>query len=437
MKNRERRRAKQAKRRTEQSHRASGAEDAHRTGGPGGPGGNRQIIDAIILRAAHAACTDQADTGALVDLLANRSEEVGGPLLVAERLDNQLVRFVSSALRNGWEPLDVSRVAKRKGGSDVLAFTNGVLPEAARHAGHPAVRMRWDEQLAMFRTDGRSLDPRAGTWPADVAVAIDAIGLLAHLPVLVDLGTVAGHRSAPMDHADAGILDKVRGLLAKAESTEFPEEADAFMAKAQELITRHNLERALADAGMGDGAGHPDLEARRFWLDDPYLPAKALLLAVVADANRCRAISDEDLGFVTLVGHPGDVDGSEVLFTSLLVQATRRMAVAGTVQGAPGSRTRRPSYRRSFLVAYANRIGIRLAETRDAATAAAAAESGGALLPVLARRQDEVEDAVKQLFPKLVQRQMSITDHAGWAAGTAAADLADIGVRLVLPAGAP
>ena len=35
-----------------------------------------------------------------------------------------------------------------------------------------------------------------------------------------------------------GLLDKVRALLAKAESTRFEAEADAFTAKAQELMAR-------------------------------------------------------------------------------------------------------------------------------------------------------------------------------------------------------
>ena len=37
------------------------------------------------------------------------------------------------------------------------------------------------------------------------------------------------------------MLERVRALLAKAESTTFPEEADALTAKAQQLMTRHAL----------------------------------------------------------------------------------------------------------------------------------------------------------------------------------------------------
>ena len=72
-----------------------------------------------------------------------------------------------------------------------------------------------------------------------------------------------------------------------------------------------------------------EVEARRVWLEDPYLEAKALLLANVASANRCRAVVDPRIGFSTLVGHPEDLDATDLLFTSLLVQATRRITALG------------------------------------------------------------------------------------------------------------
>ena len=41
------------------------------------------------------------------------------------------------------------------------------------------------------------------------------------------------------------ILDKVRALLAKAESTQYAEEAAAYTAKAQELIATHAIDIAV------------------------------------------------------------------------------------------------------------------------------------------------------------------------------------------------
>jgi hypothetical protein len=168
------------------------------------------------------------------------------------------------------------------------------------------------------------------------------------------------------------------------------------------------------------------------WLEDPYLEAKALLLANVASANRCRTVVDPDFGFSTLVGHPGDLDATDLLFTSLLVQATRRITALGN-DPTFGRRSRKPSYRRSFLVAYAGRIGSRLREANEAATVAADKALGNRLLPVLARREERLDAAVGALFGELKELKFSLTDVAGWAAGTAAADQAELGVHEKLP----
>jgi hypothetical protein len=232
----------------------------------------------------------------------------------------------------------------------------------------------------------------------------------------------------PRPGIDPGLLAKVRALLAKAEATGFEEEADAFLAKAQELMARNNLDRAALE-GMSED-GEPDVEALRCWLDDPYRKEKSYLAHVVASANRCRAIADHELGMSTIFGHPDDLDAFEVLFTALLVHAAKHMRLplrkAGSLEA---ERSKRPSYRRSFLIAYADRIGARLREASEAATRAAVEESGRSLLPVLASREEHVEGAVHKSFPKLGETRFSVRDYEGWNAGRAAADLADLSAR--------
>ena len=75
------------------------------------------------------------------------------------------------------------------------------------------------------------------------------MSVLPEIPVLCPLPgagrrRVTGGRSV----VEPRILDKVRALLAKAESTEFPEEAEAYTAKAQELMARHRIDRAVLGA---------------------------------------------------------------------------------------------------------------------------------------------------------------------------------------------
>ncbi|MFA1544491.1 DUF2786 domain-containing protein [Actinomadura monticuli] len=226
---------------------------------------------------------------------------------------------------------------------------------------------------------------------------------------------------------DQRVLGKVRALLAKAESTEFPEEAEALSARAQELMARHSIDQALLAAETDDMGGPA---GRRIPVDKPYDAPKAVLLTVVADANRCRAVWHRDLGFCTVVGFPADLGGVEVLFTSLLVQATSAMVYAGPRRDARG-RSRTRSFRHAFLNAYAARIGERLRGAADEAADRAAADAGGKdLLPVLAARDQAVEEVVGTMFPNLAKgRAGSVSNHEGWVAGRTAADLASLNGR--------
>ncbi|HEX8768367.1 MAG TPA: DUF2786 domain-containing protein, partial [Jatrophihabitans sp.] len=226
----------------------------------------------------------------------------------------------------------------------------------------------------------------------------------------------------PRRGVDQKVLARVRGLLAKAESTTFPEEAEALSAKAQELMSRHCLERLIVDAADSPSGLDPHpAAARRLWLDNPYVAAKALLVGAVAEANRCRTVLSEKLGFTTVLGDEVDLEVVELLTTSLLVQATRAMVSAGSQTTRTG-RSRTRSYRQSFLVAYATRIGERLADARDAG--AAAVPDPARLLPVLAAREHVVDELFESMFPESVPRSFSVGNAAGWHAGRAAADLA-------------
>jgi hypothetical protein len=92
------------------------------------------------------------------------------------------------------------------------------------------------------------------------------------------------------------------------------------------------------------------------------------------------------------------------------------------------SRTR--SFRQSFLVAFAHRIGDRL---RTATATAAAAEGETRLLPVLRDHNERVDAAFDAMLPHVVQKTTSVSNGGGWEAGLAAADLALLDVRGQLP----
>lgn len=87
-------------------------------------------------------------------------------------------------------------------------------------------------------------------------------------------------------------------------------------------------------------------------------------------------------------------------------------------------------------MAYAQRLGSRLAADTERVTAAVSSEGGaedregdtGALLPVLAARDVAVTDTAEQMFPRTTTARLrGATDAEGWNHGTAAADRARMG----------
>lgn len=260
--------------------------------------------------------------------------------------------------------------------------------------------------------------PLPGQWPpADSAAAAGVGG-----------GAGAGAAAHRTSGVDERVLHRVRALLAKAERTDFPEEATAFTAKAQELITRHAIDLALlraGDAAAGSAGPLGHVSARRIPLDAPYATAKHVLLDAIGRANGCAVIAQGRTGFAAVIGDEPSLDAVELLFTSLLVQATSAMVAAGDATAHRANRT--AAFRRAFLVAFGQRIGERL-EAARAATVDAAGHADR-LLPVLADADAAVQAVTDELFPHLTDQATRVSDGRGWDAGRAAAERADLGDR--------
>jgi hypothetical protein len=220
------------------------------------------------------------------------------------------------------------------------------------------------------------------------------------------------------------ILGKVRALLAKAESTEFPAEAEALTLKAQQLMARHDIEQAMLDEAPGGRGGAPSME--QVVIDAPHADAKVRVLIAVAQANRCTVIWTPGLRRASVFGFADDLAAVMTLFTSLLLQATVAVNRAGPQRDRYG-RTCTVSYRRSFLIAFASRIGERLQEAVDAIVREVSSVTGADLVPMFDRRRDAVDAAVREAFPRTRRMTTSVASADGWFAGKACADRADLG----------
>jgi hypothetical protein len=80
-------------------------------------------------------------------------------------------------------------------------------------------------------------------------------------------------------------------------------------------------------------------------------------------------------------------------------------------------------------MAYAQRIGERLQATTDSTRAAVPEADADRLLPVLSKREEQVEALFVKLFPATTLRRTRVSNGAGWAAGLSAADQAHLQTR--------
>lgn len=359
--------------------------------------------------------------------------------VVEHTLEDRLKATITALWGRGWQPVDVLRVTARRLKAPHQHLVRAAIAAEASGYAPATVDQRWSAQLTeaeitvWWPNELTAVRACAGSypdgWAAFVTEALELLHELACLPPLETLvplpGTAVPVLSGPRPDVDERILARVRALLAKAESTNYPAEADTFTAGAQALMARHSIDHALLAASGQAPADEPT--GRRIGIDNPYEAPKATLLDAIACANRSRAVWAKELGFATVVGHPTDLDTVEILFTSLLVQATTTMTRQGsrTYRGG-GSRTR--TFRQSFLLSYAHRIRERLTETTRQETETAAAEPGKRnLLPVLASRDEAVERATTAMFPHLTTHSAGTAwDSEGWASGRAAADLATL-----------
>lgn len=220
-------------------------------------------------------------------------------------------------------------------------------------------------------------------------------------------------------------LRRIQALLAKAESTEFPAEAETLLAKAQELMTRHAIDEAmLAAAGSRP---RDDIVTELITVEAPYAGAKAALLGCVATANGCRAIiqtSGRGAKRCAVVGHRSDLAKVTTLFAALSLHAARTMLRAPV---PPYDTARR--FRHAFLLAFAARIGERLQEAARAAQVEAERESGRCVGLALVDRSAAVDTAVDEQFPRLRATRPQASSRAGYISGRTAADAAALGLR--------
>lgn len=231
--------------------------------------------------------------------------------------------------------------------------------------------------------------------------------------------------------APTAILEKIRKLVAQANDSGTTEaEAEAFAARAAELMARHGVEQALLDSAR-DPKDDP-LEHKAIVLEAPYGHERGLLLSGIGRALSVKVYWNRR--GATLVGRRSDIERTEQLYTQLLLFAVTHLKqpvdVGWRRYDPTESRIYTQQYRKSWIIGFAQMIAVRMYRAHKKAVEDAA--PGSAL--VLADRLDVAVAHGKKLFPDAgVHKDRAIRNKAAFRAGVAAAESADIGQTRIGP----
>ena len=244
----------------------------------------QDLVNSLIGEAVYALCggSQEAYRG-YVRQLAN--ERVPGwTQAVSRSLVESMRLSVTAAWRHGWQPAELARHVRRELSDTHAQMAADMITDEMRGYAAATVDARWAAQVAALDAAHRrppqwEAGPGGGTTPStwvsgrDWRAMPDCAGRSRPPSRRCTCSSISwcwngcsrcreppGRlRSVPTRTvaADERLLGKIRALLAKAESTEFAEEAEALSARAQELMAKYSIDHALlaAETGRERGTG--------------------------------------------------------------------------------------------------------------------------------------------------------------------------------------
>jgi Protein of unknown function (DUF2786) len=224
-------------------------------------------------------------------------------------------------------------------------------------------------------------------------------------------------------------LEVIRKLLAKAERAATPDEATAYNTKAAEMMARHGVDAAMLAAS---GVTEDRIGELRIAMTDPYSTEKCQLANSVGAALGCKTLRHPGyrrgtVDAVTMFGFESDLQRAEVLFTSLLLQATRQV-VTQRPPSWTGEST--AAFRRTWLVGFSREVYRRLLDAERRATQQhdmTAPSAGHSAALVVANRHAVVDARFGEQYPGLRAGRRRTLTGSGFRLGAAAGRQADLG----------
>jgi phosphopantetheinyl transferase (holo-ACP synthase) len=227
-------------------------------------------------------------------------------------------------------------------------------------------------------------------------------------------------------------LEKIEKLLRKAERASTEAEAEAFYAKAQELMTKWAIDEAMlrtTEEGLAEDVTTDSIVIKR----SGYFKSNVAVVQACAAPNNVKVLlrSPKSWGKeagVVLVGFPSDIANVKLLFASMMIQIGRasRNAPAGPDAYEAGI------YRISFRFGFAERLRQRLEDARVHVVEEVSKTTGTSVALALVDRSKAVQNFYDSMTTTKARRSTTRRwNEEGARAGRAAADRADVGATRI------
>lgn len=241
----------------------------------------------------------------------------------------------------------------------------------------------------------------------------------------------------PVDTTGQDIPDKINKLLTKAESVAGTPEADALIAKATQLMIKHEIDEAMLAASRGKNAPDEIVEVTLEYTGI-FKDSTMTIGFACAKANGCKAFYRKQ-EYVTpkridliVIGYQSDCRNVTTLNTSLSLQCASALNDWWKAQSTAYNWNKGVAYKakREFIMGFASAVGTKMMLARKAAEQEAAkteaerthttksvAEQSVAL--VLRSRRDSVNDWYDEKYSKSVRKVTRRYSSGGLSARTA------------------
>ncbi|GAB2504750.1 hypothetical protein CATRI_09060 [Corynebacterium atrinae] len=347
--------------------------------------------------------------------------EAASELVYRRQLKGEISDLLMISASRGWTPDDLRHVSGTNIDPLLLEAQNRI-----HGCTTPAIRAAWQrhclttQDVTLPIPELEMIKARLGAVPrlrdADIVTDVSCLGLLRDVACQGAQGTTTKPSAdGRPSTAEARIRQRIALLLKKAESTNYEAEAESFIAKAQQLRQRYRLDSATEDDST---FADSQLVSVRIRLTGTWVRYQYLLLCNVARPNSCESILIPSVDIASVVGHPEDVWHVVELFAELNRQRDFFMRTSPGAREAAQLRQTAP-YRRSFLLAFATRIGTLLAAANKEVPEPQPSDSMA--LALLVRRGQAASDFMESVFGSARSMTFSPTHRRGFEDGFNAA----------------